>query len=161
MPSTSRSRSPLKFFLMVIALSLPFWLAGALTTISSAPEHHGLIVCPDALDGGAGSIPQFTAPAALVLALAFFVAALGEELGWSGYVIDPMQKRWGALRAGIIWGQCGPRGNSCPSCRHIDRRLGSPGDLSPRWRCGFFSSGFITIRARACSLRLFATPWQT
>ena len=42
-------------------------------------------------------IPQFTAPAALVLALAFFVAALGEELGWSGYVIDPMQKRWGAL----------------------------------------------------------------
>ena len=29
----------------------------------------------------------------------FFIAALGEELGWSGYVIDPMQDRWGALQA--------------------------------------------------------------
>lgn len=34
----------------------------------------------------------------------FFVAAACEETGWSGYVIDPMQDRWGALRAGIILG---------------------------------------------------------
>ncbi len=37
----------------------------------------------------------------------FFVAALGEELGWSGYVIDAMQDRWGALWAafllGLVW----------------------------------------------------------
>jgi membrane protease YdiL (CAAX protease family) len=35
---------------------------------------------------------------------AFFVGALGEELGWSGYAIDPMQERWGALQAGILLG---------------------------------------------------------
>jgi uncharacterized protein len=43
----------------------------------------------------------------LALCLVFIVAALGEELGWSGYAIDPLQQRWGALRAslllGIVW----------------------------------------------------------
>ncbi len=48
--------------------------------------------------------PQFPVLAALAMFLAFFIAALGEELGWSGYVIDPMQDRWGALRAGILLG---------------------------------------------------------
>lgn len=36
--------------------------------------------------------------------LAFFVAAAGEELGYTGYAIDPMQDRWGALHACIILG---------------------------------------------------------
>ena len=36
--------------------------------------------------------------------LAFFVAALAEELGWSGYVIDPMQDRWNALQASVLLG---------------------------------------------------------
>ncbi len=35
---------------------------------------------------------------------AFFIGAACEELGWSGYVIDPMQNRWGALTAGIVLG---------------------------------------------------------
>jgi len=34
--------------------------------------------------------------------LVLFIAALGEELGWSGYVIDSMQDRWDALQAGIL-----------------------------------------------------------
>ncbi len=42
--------------------------------------------------------------AALVMLLVFFVAALGEEVGWSGYVIDPMQVRWSALQASILLG---------------------------------------------------------
>ncbi len=41
---------------------------------------------------------------ALILCAIFFVAALGEELGWSGYAIDPMQARWGALVAAILLG---------------------------------------------------------
>jgi len=35
---------------------------------------------------------------------AFFVAGLGEELGWSGYALDPLQQRWGALGASLIIG---------------------------------------------------------
>jgi membrane protease YdiL (CAAX protease family) len=36
--------------------------------------------------------------------LAFFVAAAGEELGYMGYVIEPMQARWSALTTGLIAG---------------------------------------------------------
>ena len=41
------------------------------------------------------------------LFLLFFLAAVAEELGWSGYVLDPLQNRWGALLAslmlGLVW----------------------------------------------------------
>lgn len=39
-----------------------------------------------------------------VFFLMYFIAATAEELGWSGYAIDPMQNRWGALKASIILG---------------------------------------------------------
>lgn len=39
-----------------------------------------------------------------VLFVAFFFAAFGEEIGWSGYAIDPMQARWGALGASLMLG---------------------------------------------------------
>jgi len=48
--------------------------------------------------------PQFSFPTALAMFLPFCLAALGEELGWSGYLIDPLQERWGALRAGVLVG---------------------------------------------------------
>ncbi len=41
---------------------------------------------------------------AIVLCLATLLGALGEELGWSGYAIEPMQERWGALTASLILG---------------------------------------------------------
>jgi uncharacterized protein len=34
----------------------------------------------------------------------FFFEAVGEEVGWTGYVTDPLQERWGALKAGLILG---------------------------------------------------------
>jgi len=43
-------------------------------------------------------------PGALLLFLVFVVAALGEELGWSGYALDPMQERWGQLRSAVLLG---------------------------------------------------------
>jgi membrane protease YdiL (CAAX protease family) len=38
------------------------------------------------------------------LFLLFFPAAVAEELGWSGYVLDPLQNRWGALPASLLLG---------------------------------------------------------
>ncbi len=39
---------------------------------------------------------------------AFLLAGAAEELGWMGYAFEPLQRRWGALRAavalGAIWG---------------------------------------------------------
>ena len=34
----------------------------------------------------------------------FFIAAECEELGWTGYALDPLQARWTALQAGLILG---------------------------------------------------------
>jgi membrane protease YdiL (CAAX protease family) len=51
-------------------------------------------------------LPQPNIPLLFVLILfpLFFITALGEEVGWLGYAIDPMQERWGALHASIILG---------------------------------------------------------
>lgn len=162
-----RYKSPLKFFLLVFALSIPFWLIGAVTDLQLMP---GLSVsalmafCPmvaalilvHAENKTAGvtellrrsfdfkrirakrwyvpilllmpavnvavyglmrwmdmSLPASQAPAlslvlaALLMFLAFLIGALGEELGWSGYVIDPLQDRWNALQASLILGGVG------------------------------------------------------
>jgi membrane protease YdiL (CAAX protease family) len=155
-----RNRSVLGFFLLVFALSVPFWLIGTVTDLRllpGLPVSALMFVCPAlaaailvyGANGTAGvrallrraldherigtkawyapvlllmpgvtvlayglmrlvgsplpspELPVLALPAML---LAFFVAALGEELGWSGYATDPMQARWGALRAAVLLG---------------------------------------------------------
>ena len=167
-----RKRSPLTFFAMVFALSVPFWWIGSVTDLQLMP---GLSVsalgtfCPmfaalllvrresgttgvrdllkrsfdfkriktklwylpvlllmplltllvyglmRALDLPLPASPTQSQSIAQVLAglpivsaplmfAAFFVGALGEELGWSGYVLDPLKEGWNALRAGLILG---------------------------------------------------------
>jgi membrane protease YdiL (CAAX protease family) len=156
----SRGRSPLKFFFVTFALSIPFLLISAATKTELLPRlplAALMAVCPLASalilvyaeDKTAGVIalmkrsvdykrigpriwyapilllmpaamalsyglmrlmgvplppPKLSFLTALALFAAFFIAALGEELGWSGYVTHPMQVRWGALRAGILLG---------------------------------------------------------
>jgi hypothetical protein len=158
-----RSQSPLKFFILVFALTIPFWLIGAITGLELLP---GLPVaafgafCPMLaalmlvyqenrtagmtallkrafdctrikarlwyvpvlllipavsvlsfgmlrLTGIEVPTPQIAVLPTLMLCVIFFVGALGEELGWSGYVIDPMQERGGALKAAILLGSIG------------------------------------------------------
>jgi membrane protease YdiL (CAAX protease family) len=161
--SASPSKSPLKFFLLVFVLSLPFLLAGTLIPLQVLPgipvsgfaflcpviaavilvyqesKYAGvknllkrafdfkrvrvqiwyvpvilLMPCIMALSygairlmGGPLPAPQFSVGTMLVLLVAFFIGALGEELGWSGYAIDPLQERfgalWGALLIGVVW----------------------------------------------------------
>lgn len=48
--------------------------------------------------------PHIAVFSALALFTVFFIGALGEELGWSGYIIDSMQHRWGTLQASILLG---------------------------------------------------------
>ena len=155
-----RPRSPLKFCLLVFALSAPFWLIGAVFNLQLLPGlplsalgavcpllaamvlvHHesqraGVVaLLKRAFDfqriptmawylpmmllmpavslavyglmrwgGSPVPAPQFHALSTVLMFLAFFAGALGEELGWSGYAIDPMQQRWHALPASLVLG---------------------------------------------------------
>ena len=46
------------------------------------------------------SIPDLPFPVVMapIFFLVYFIFALGEEVGWMGYAIDPMQDRWNALK---------------------------------------------------------------
>jgi CAAX protease family protein len=49
-------------------------------------------------------IPILVPLAILAMFLSFFIAALGEELGWTAYATEPLQERWGTLNAGLLLG---------------------------------------------------------
>jgi uncharacterized protein len=153
-------RSFLKFFLLVFALTAPFWVIGAVTGLQllpGVPVAALMFVCPvlaaiilvyqESKLAGVKALlmrsfdykriaakiwfvpilfllpviavlsfvvvrvmgvpipaPHIAILATLELLALFFVAALGEELGWSGYALDPMQKRWHALSAALLLG---------------------------------------------------------
>ena len=51
------------------------------------------------------SIPTPTIDgSAVLLLIAFLLAALGEELGWMGYAFDPLERRWGTIAAAVMLG---------------------------------------------------------
>ena len=155
---------PLRYFLLVFIISVPFWLIGALPEDAlrqlitiNLPISSLMFVCPVIAAAllvywqqGKAGVQQLLkktfdyrnitnklwyvaiislVPFILVLSyifmrlmniplpdveiqfliiaiffVVFFVSAAGEELGWQGYAFEPMQDRWGALRAAIILG---------------------------------------------------------
>ncbi len=161
--NTPRRRSPLAYFGLVFALTIPLWAADALIgwqVLPGIPLSGFAFLCPAAAAGilvrrekGAVGMAEllkrsfdfrrigakaWLVPVILLepgvmalsyavmrltgvpipllqislwtvptLFVAFFAGALGEELGWSGYVADPLQDRYGALRAslliGVVW----------------------------------------------------------
>jgi hypothetical protein len=153
-------RSIGQFFVLVVVLTVPFWLLSAATGLMLAPgapvaalafvcpvtaavilvyrDEQGagvvallkrsievtskrwlapaLLLLPAVLTlsfwvlrlgGGPVPVPEIAVLPTVLLCAVAFVGALGEELGWSGYATDPMQARWGALRAGILLGAFG------------------------------------------------------
>jgi uncharacterized protein len=56
------------------------------------------------LTGTPVRVPRISLLPASLLVVGFFVAAEGEELGWTGYALEPMQERWGPLGAGLVLG---------------------------------------------------------
>jgi len=48
--------------------------------------------------------PATSIPAVILMIVVFFISALGEELGWTGYATEPLLRRWGALSTGIFLG---------------------------------------------------------
>ena len=158
--TSPRNRSPKIYFLLTFALSIPFWIAGALTNFQLLPgipiSALGLVCMVGAAsilvyreNGLAGvtellkrsfdfkrvrskiwylptillmpfimalsfvaqrlmgvplPAPQFSNATPLILFAVLFVAAIGEELGWMGYAIDPLQDRFGALGGALLLG---------------------------------------------------------
>ena len=161
--ATPRNRSPLTYFVLTFALSIPFWIIGTVVKIHllpSIPISALMVVAPataalilvyrENKSAGVKALlkrsfdfnrvksniwwvpiillmpgvlalsyivmylmgvqllkPQIEVTTTLFLFALFFIAALGEELGWSGYAIDPLQDRfgalWGALILGLVW----------------------------------------------------------
>lgn len=159
----AEKRSQLAFFALVFALSIPFWIAGAVTSfrlLPGLPVSALIFVCPGTAalilvyrrsdregviellkrggDYGRIKAGKWLAPVILlmptimilsylwmrwtgtplpiphvsilgvtIMMLAFFLSALGEELGWTGYITDRMQGRWNALETaaliGLVW----------------------------------------------------------
>lgn len=157
-PST-HEQSPLTFVLLVFGLSVPFWVAGALTDqlMPGLSVSALMAFCPMMAacvlmyrrNGASGladllsrSIdfkrvtslawyvpalllmpavsvlvyalmrwmempvpePQLPVMASLLMFIGFLFLALGEELGWTAYLLDPLQIRWNALQAALILG---------------------------------------------------------
>jgi membrane protease YdiL (CAAX protease family) len=67
----------------------------------------GVAVASFALErwtGMAVPAPHIALLPATGLFLVFMVGALGEELGWTGFVLDRLLGRWGAVRSGLLLG---------------------------------------------------------
>ncbi len=56
------------------------------------------------ITGAILSEPSLSFLAVFLFFFIYFMGAIGEELGWSGYVIDSLQNKYGALKASIILG---------------------------------------------------------
>jgi uncharacterized protein len=156
------SRFPLRYFGLVFALAVPFWLVGgsklpgpvnlpvsALTAFVPMTAAAVLVARQDGTAGvkklfqrvldfrrrgrNSGILMAVLLPAAIygtsyliirvvglplpetielslqsvpIFIVLYFVTAVGEELGWTGYATDPMLVRWGkwaGLLLGVLW----------------------------------------------------------
>ncbi|PZV18874.1 MAG: CPBP family intramembrane metalloprotease [Pseudanabaena sp.] len=157
------NKSPLKFFLLVFLLSIPFWILGAVTRdlteilpiklpisalmtfcpllaaailVYKEQKIHGVkellklsfdfqkikdkkwyvpvfFLMPTIaalsylylkITGVILPEPPIPFLSVIIFFFVYFIGAIGEEVGWSGYVTEPLQNQYGAFKASIIIG---------------------------------------------------------
>ena len=159
---TSKKQSIIKYFMLVILLSIPFWVLGAFIDLTKyipiqLPISALMFLCPilaaiilTSKNGKKGDLklllnriwdfdkiknkwwllvaillipslmflpylimlffnnnlpkPEIKLSTAVIFVFIFFIGSIGEEVGWTGFVTDPMQQRFGALKASFILG---------------------------------------------------------
>lgn len=158
-----QKKSPLKFHILLIVLSVPFWILGVVAEHLAdrlpinLPISALMAICPIIAaiilvrnENGTRGIRElmrrtfdykgvpnkiwylicvFMMPLVLLLSyiimrllnlplpvphiqiiaipiflIVFFISAIAEEVGWTGYLYEPMLKRWSALKAGVVIG---------------------------------------------------------
>lgn len=67
--------------------------------------------------------PHLAAATIPLLVATYFLAGTGEELGWTGYATDPMQKQWGALAAALMLGAFGAAWHIAPFVQGGDNAI--------------------------------------
>jgi len=153
---------PLKFFLLVAILSIPFWILGAFFDLTKyipiqLPISALMFFCPMLAaiiltnkNGKKGDLkillsriwdfnkiknkawllvaillipvlmyltyigmillhfnlpkPEIKLSTIIILVFLFFIGSIGEEVGWTGFITDPLQKPFGALNAALVLG---------------------------------------------------------
>ncbi len=48
--------------------------------------------------------PEIKFSATIIFAFSFFIGSIGEEVGWTGFITQPLQKRLGAISAALVIG---------------------------------------------------------
>ena len=155
-----KHESPIIFFALVFAFSIPFWILGAIHPIELLPglpisalgaftpalaalilvyKNDGIssvlqllrrsfdfnriknkawylafafinpiiaVLAYGIMRAAGESIPIPASPTLAIVPMfvVFFIAALGEEVGWTGYITEPLQNRFGTINAGILLG---------------------------------------------------------
>lgn len=127
----ARQRRLWLYFILVFALAVPFWIY-APALVGLAPALAGLLMAGPALLARAFDIDRLRDPAlfilaplalfaaaallarlhdgaaprieprALVLFPVFFVLAVAQELGWTGYALERFPNRWAGVSAGLV-----------------------------------------------------------
>jgi membrane protease YdiL (CAAX protease family) len=79
-----------KWWLLVAVLLIPFLMY--LTYIGMIFLHYDL------------PKPQIKLSTTIIFTFLFFIGSIGEEVGWTGFITDPLQQRFGALNAALMLG---------------------------------------------------------
>jgi membrane protease YdiL (CAAX protease family) len=94
----------LQFLKQGISLTKSIPKGWYIVTILLMPAVSTLVFIWLRLSGDGVPNPDVNTIRVITYIIIFFVAALCEELGWTGYLIGPLQSRVGAMNAGIIIG---------------------------------------------------------